>query len=356
MREVGIVFGLAVHGQGVPGGRFGLVRDGGRGSEQGEREDGGKAGSDHGSTPVGTGQRVDDPDSVGAAWHDQGIAADLPPFPQGPAVPQVMLTPPRIGDPHPEAHTIAPHRQISPPLIVLPARMASTRLPGKPLAEIAGRPMIAHVIERALAANLGPVVVACCEEEVARAATRAGARAVMTDPDLPSGSDRVWAAVRAMDPDGHHEIIINLQADLPTLDPVLIRDVLAPLADPAVDIATPVAVITDPAEYEAPSVVKAVVGFTPGTRRGRALYFSRLPVPGGDGPHYHHIGLYAYRRAALARFVGLPPSLLEQRERLEQLRALEDGQRIDAVLVDTVPLGVDTPEDLDRARAMIRAG
>jgi 3-deoxy-manno-octulosonate cytidylyltransferase (CMP-KDO synthetase) len=234
--------------------------------------------------------------------------------------------------------------------------MASARLPGKPLADIGGRPMIAHVIERALAANMGPVVVACCEEDVARAATRAGARAVMTDPDLPSGSDRVWAAVQAIDPEGRHEIIINVQADLPTLDPVLIRDVMAPLADPAVDIATPVAVITDDAEREDPSVVKAVVGFSPGTRRGRALYFSRLPVPGGDGPHYHHIGLYAFRRPALARFVALPPSILEQRERLEQLRALENGHRIDAVLVETVPLGVDTPEDLERARAILRAG
>lgn len=234
--------------------------------------------------------------------------------------------------------------------------MASTRLPGKPLADIGGRPMLAHVIERALAANMGPVVVACCEEEVARAATRAGARAVMTDPDLPSGSDRVWAAIRDLDPEGRHEVIINVQADLPTLDPVLIRDVMAPLADPAVDIATPVAVITDDAERQDPSVVKAVVGFAPGSKRARALYFSRLPAPGGDGPHYHHIGLYAFRRPALARFVALPPSVLEQRERLEQLRALENGHRIDAVLVETVPLGVDTPEDLERARAIIRAG
>lgn len=231
--------------------------------------------------------------------------------------------------------------------------MASTRLPGKPLADIAGRPMIAHVIERALAANLGPVVVACCEEEVARAAARAGARAVMTDPDLPSGSDRVWTAARSVDPEGAHQIVINVQADLPTLDPVLIRDVLAPLADPDVDIATPVAAIADDAERDDPSVVKAAVAFRPGTRRARALYFSRLPVPSGAGPHYHHIGLYAFRRPALARFVTLPPSPLEQRERLEQLRALEHGQRIDAVLVETVPLGVDTPEDLARARSLL---
>jgi 3-deoxy-manno-octulosonate cytidylyltransferase (CMP-KDO synthetase) len=234
--------------------------------------------------------------------------------------------------------------------------MGSTRLPGKPMADIGGQPMIAHVVARALEAHLGPVVVACCEEEVARAATRAGARAVMTAPDLPSGSDRVWAAVEAVDPEGHHDLIINLQADLPTLDPVLIRDVLAPLADPSVDIATPVARIVDPNEVTDPGVVKAVVAFAPGQKASRALYFSRQPVPGGDGPHYHHIGLYAFRRAALAQFVRLPPSTLEQRERLEQLRALENNMRIDAVLVDTVPLGVDTPEDLEKARRLLAGG
>lgn len=248
---------------------------------------------------------------------------------------------------------MAPQSRSSPPLIVLPARMASTRLPGKPMADIHGRPMIAHVVERALATRLGPVVVACCEEEVARAASRAGATAVMTDPDLPSGSDRVWAAAQAFDPAGQHDIIINVQADLPTLEPVLIRDVLSPLADPAVDIATPVARITDAAERDDPGVVKAVCGLAPGARHARALYFSRQPVPGGDGPLYHHIGLYAFRRAALSRFVDLPPSVLEQRERLEQLRALENGMRIEVALVETVPLGVDTPADLERARALL---
>jgi len=251
---------------------------------------------------------------------------------------------------------LAPRTRSAPPLIVLPARMASTRLPGKPLADIAGEPMIAHVVARALDAHVGPVVVACCEEEVARAASRAGARTVMTDPDLPSGSDRVWAAVRAVDPDGQHDLIINLQADLPTLDPVLLRDVLAPMADPAVDIATPVARITDPTEIADPGVVKAAVGLGPGRRVGRALYFSRLPVPWGEGPHYHHIGLYAYRRASLARFVAQPPTVLECRERLEQLRALEAGMRIDAVLVEAVPLGVDTPQDLETARRLLGAG
>ncbi|KAA5605014.1 3-deoxy-manno-octulosonate cytidylyltransferase [Roseospira marina] len=246
-----------------------------------------------------------------------------------------------------------PLRSAAPPLIVLPARMASTRLPGKPLADIAGQPMIAHVVARALDAHVGPVVVACCEDEVARAVTRAGARAVMTDPDLPSGSDRVWAAVQSVDPEGRHDLIINVQADLPTLDPVLIRDVLGPMSDPAVDIATPVAVISDPAEITDPSVVKAVMAQRRGHRAGRALYFSRQPVPHGDGPFLHHIGLYAYRRDALRRFVALPPSPLETRERLEQLRALEDGMRIDAVVVDTIPLGVDTEADLDRARRML---
>ncbi|WP_281242529.1 3-deoxy-manno-octulosonate cytidylyltransferase [Rhodospira trueperi] len=251
---------------------------------------------------------------------------------------------------------MAPLSRSAPPLIVLPARMGSTRLPGKPMADIGGQPMIAHVVARALEAHLGPVVVACCEQEVARAATRAGARAVMTDPDLPSGSDRAWAAVEAVDPEGHHDLIINLQADLPTLDPVLIRDVLAPLADPSVDIATPVARIVDPDEITDAGVVKAVVAFPPGRKASRALYFSRQPVPGGDGPHYHHIGLYAFRRAALAQFVRLPPSILEQRERLEQLRALENNMRIDAVLVDTVPLGVDTLEDLEKARRLLAGG
>ncbi len=241
----------------------------------------------------------------------------------------------------------------TPPLIVLPARMASTRLPGKPLADIHGRPMIAHVVERALAAHVGPVVVACCEAEVARVAARAGARTVMTDPNLPSGSDRVWAAAQAVDPKGHHEIVINVQADLPTLDPVLIRDAIAPLADPAVDIGTLVARINDPAELSDPGVVKAVVGLAPGTRIGRALYFSRSPVPGGEGPHFHHVGLYVYRRDALHTFVGLPPGVLERREGLEQLRALENHMRIDVMLVDTIPVGVDTPADLEKARALL---
>lgn len=238
-------------------------------------------------------------------------------------------------------------------LIVIPARMASTRLPGKPLAEIGGVPMIVQVWKRAMEAAVGPVLVACAEAEVAEAVRAAGGEAVMTDPDLPSGSDRVWQAVARFDPQERFDIVINVQGDLPTLDPALVHAALAPLDDPAVDIATLMAAITDPAERDNPNVVKAIVGLPQGRRRGRALYFTRATAPTGEGPLYHHIGLYAYRRAALARFVALPPGVLETRERLEQLRALEAGMRIDAVLVDTVPLGVDTPADLETARRLL---
>lgn len=238
------------------------------------------------------------------------------------------------------------------PLIVIPARMAASRLPGKPLADIAGKPMIVHVLERAEDAALGPVVVACADAEIAHAVEAAGGRAVMTDPDLPSGSDRALAAVEQVDPEGAHDVVVNLQGDLPTLAPEAIAAVLAPLGDPAVDIATLVARIGDPAERDDPNVVKAALDFGDG-RTARALYFSRNPVPAGEGPLYHHIGIYAFRRAALARFVSLPPSGLEQRERLEQLRALEAGMRIDAALIDDVPLGVDTEADLEKARSLL---
>ncbi|MCA1973564.1 MAG: 3-deoxy-manno-octulosonate cytidylyltransferase [Caenispirillum sp.] len=240
-------------------------------------------------------------------------------------------------------------------LVVIPARMASTRLPGKPLADIAGRPMIVQVWQRALEAAVGPVLVACAEPEIAEAVRAAGGEAVLTDPDLPSGSDRVWQAVERFDPQGRFDVIVNVQGDLPTLDPALVRAALEPLADPAVDVATLIAEIADPAERDNPNVVKAICGLAPGVRRARALYFTRATAPTGDGPLYHHIGLYAYRRDALARFVALPPAVLETRERLEQLRALEAGMRIDAVLVDTVPLGVDTPEDLEKARRILSA-
>ncbi|WP_019645533.1 3-deoxy-manno-octulosonate cytidylyltransferase [Novispirillum itersonii] len=241
------------------------------------------------------------------------------------------------------------------PLVVIPARMASTRLPGKPLADIAGAPMIVQVWRRAMEAGIGPVLVACAEAEIADAVTAAGGQAVLTDPDLPSGSDRVWQAVLRFDPQARHDVIVNVQGDLPTLDPALVRAALEPLADPAVDLATLVAEITEPEERTNPNVVKAVTGLDRTGRQGRALYFTRATAPWGDGPLWHHIGLYAYRRSALERFVSLPPSPLEQREKLEQLRALENGMRIDCVRVDTVPLGVDTPADLEKARQILSA-
>ena len=241
------------------------------------------------------------------------------------------------------------------PVIVIPARMASRRLPGKPLADIHGEAMIVHVWRRARDADLGPVVVACAEAEIAAAVEAAGGRAVMTRPDHPSGSDRVHEALGAIDAKERHDAVINVQGDLPTIEPEAIRAALAPLDEPAVDIATLVAAIVDPAEAKDEDVVKAAISFGDGAPVGRALYFSRATVPTSDGPLYHHIGIYGYRRAALARFVQLPPGVLEQRERLEQLRALENGMRIDAAVVATVPLGVDTPADLERARAMISA-
>jgi 3-deoxy-manno-octulosonate cytidylyltransferase (CMP-KDO synthetase) len=240
-------------------------------------------------------------------------------------------------------------------LIMIPARMASVRLPGKPLADIAGMPMIVHVLRRAEAARLGPVVVATDDETIATAVEKAGGRALMTRADHVSGSDRIHEALGVVDPERRAAIVVNVQGDLPTLDPAAINAALRPLADPAVDIATIAAEITRHDERTNPNVVK-VVGSPIGADRLRALYFTRATAPYGDGPLYHHIGLYAYRRAALERFVKLPPSPLEQRERLEQLRALEAGMRIDVAIVDAVPLGVDTPEDLERARRMFNGG
>lgn len=239
------------------------------------------------------------------------------------------------------------------PVVVIPARLAATRLPDKPLADINGEPMIVHVWRRAMEADIGPVIVAAAESIVADAVRAAGGQAVLTAPALPSGSDRIHRALEEADPDGRHDAVINLQGDLPTIDPASVRASLAPLADGAVDIATLAAIITRDEERVSPNVVKAVVGLGEGQTIGRALYFTRVTAPWGDGPLYHHIGLYAYRRAALTRFVSLPPGVLERREKLEQLRALEAGMRIDVALVDTVPLGVDTPADLDRARAML---
>ncbi len=226
--------------------------------------------------------------------------------------------------------------------------MASTRLPGKPLADIAGRPLIAHVLDRAAEAGVGPVLVACCEEEVAAAVQAAGGNAAMTEPDLPSGSDRIRAALDDFDPDRRFGRVVNLQGDLPTVPPGDIRAALALLDDPEVDIGTVAARIVREEERTNPNVVKAVFGAD-----GRALYFTRATAPAGPGPLFHHIGLYAWRRAALERFTALPPSPLEQREKLEQLRALEAGMRVAVAVVDSVPLGVDTPADLARARELL---
>src|SRR3984957_12363123 len=237
-------------------------------------------------------------------------------------------------------------------LVLIPARMAATRLPGKPLLDIAGLPMIVHVLRRAEAAKIGRVAVATDTPDIAAAVTAHGGEAVMTRADHPSGSDRIYEALCTLDPRGEADIVINLQGDFPTISPDNIRDVLAPLADPAVDIATLAAEIHTEEESTNPNVVKAI-GAPIGARRLRALYFTRATAPWGDGPRYHHIGLYAYRRAALERFVALPPSALERQEKLEQLRALEAGMRIDIAVVDTVPRGVDTPADLETTRRIL---
>jgi 3-deoxy-manno-octulosonate cytidylyltransferase (CMP-KDO synthetase) len=234
-------------------------------------------------------------------------------------------------------------------LVLIPARMASTRLPDKPLLDIAGLPMIVHVLRRAEAACIGRVALATDTAEIAAVAKAHGFEAVMTRPDHASGSDRIFEALEKLDPGGEAEIVLNLQGDFPTIAPGNIRDVLSPLSDPAVDIATLAAAIHTEEESQNPNVVKAV-GSPISERRLRALYFTRATAPWGEGPRYHHIGLYAYRRAALERFVGLPPSPLERQEKLEQLRALEAGMRIDVTIVDTVPRGVDTLSDLETAR------
>ena len=239
------------------------------------------------------------------------------------------------------------------PIVIIPARMASSRLPGKPLALIAGFPMVVHVLRRAQAAGIGPVAVACAEAAIADVVRHAGGTAVLTDPALPSGSDRVQAALALLDPERRHDVVVNVQGDTPTLDPAALRAVLAPLADPSIDIATLVTPIAGAEEAANPSFVKAACTFENGAAMARALYFSRAPVPSGDGPLWHHIGLYAFRRDALARFVALPPSALERREGLEQLRALEGGMRIACARVPHGPFGVDTPADLERARALL---
>ena len=237
-------------------------------------------------------------------------------------------------------------------LVLIPARMAATRLPGKPLLDIAGLPMIVHVLRRAEAAQIGRVAVATDTPEIAAAVTSHGGEAIMTRADHPSGSDRIYEALGKLDPGGETEIVVNLQGDFPTIRPDNIRGVLGPLADPAVDIATLAAQIHTEEEDTNPNVVK-VVGSPISAHRLRALYFTRATAPWGEGPRYHHIGLYAYRRAALERFVTLAPSALERREKLEQLRAIEAGMRIDVTVVDTVPRGVDTPADLVTTRQLL---
>lgn len=260
------------------------------------------------------------------------------------------------------------------PVVIVPARLAATRFPDKPLADIHGVPMIVQVLRRAMEADIGPVLVACGDREIADAVEAAGGKAVMTDPGHPSGSDRVHEALGLFDPDRRYNTVVNIQGDLPTIDPGVIAAVLDPFDVEEVDITTLAVEITEARERTDPNVVKAVIaladagvgagvgagadaGANAKARIGRALYFSRATVPAvAEGPHYHHIGLYGFRRDALDRFVALPPGRLELLERLEQLRALEAGMRIDVALVDTVPLGVDTPADLDRARALLAPG
>ena len=237
-------------------------------------------------------------------------------------------------------------------LILIPARMQATRLPGKPLKNIAGEPMIVHVWRRACEANCGPVVVATDDEAIAGAIAKVGGEAIMTRADHPSGSDRICEALEKYDPDKKFNTVINLQGDLPVLDPEIVRQCAALLSDDEVDISTLVAEITDESEKTNPNVVK-MVGTKISETRQKALYFTRATAPYGDGPLYHHIGIYGYKRQSLERFITLPPSPLEMREKLEQLRALEAGMRIDVAIVETHPLGVDTPEDLEKARKIL---
>lgn len=234
-------------------------------------------------------------------------------------------------------------------VVVIPARLASTRLPNKPLADIHGRPMIAWMVEIARAANAGPVLVAAAEEEVAEAALKAGANVTLTDPDLPSGSDRVYAALQAFDPGGRFDVVVNLQGDMPTMRAADVARAVAALRDGA-DIATLVSPSSDEEERNNPNLVKAIRAAD-----GRCLYFTRSPAPHGEGPIERHVGIYVYTRDALARFVAAPPSPLELREKLEQLRALEMGMMIRADAIEDFPKGVDSPPDLEAARKVLRA-
>ena len=242
------------------------------------------------------------------------------------------------------------------PIIMIPARMASTRLPNKPLADIHGKPMIVHVMERALESKLGRVVIACGDPEIKVVIEKAGGEAVLTDPALPSGSDRILQALNIIDPKHEYDAVINVQGDLPTLEPKLIKTAFDLLQDTTVSIGTLGAIITKESEKTNSSVVKAVaeIDFNAGQKHGRALYFTRTTAPHGDGPLLHHIGLYAYKRLELKKFVSARPSVLEKREKLEQLRALALGMRIEIAVVDTIPLGLDTAEDLEMARQLLK--
>lgn len=241
---------------------------------------------------------------------------------------------------------------MSDPIVIIPARLAATRLPNKPLADIAGEPMIVHVWRRAMEAGIGPVAVATDAPAIAQVVEKVGGRAVMTRADHASGSDRIAEAVDKLDPEGRHDVVVNVQGDFPTIDPRSIAAAAAPLLDKGVDVATLVSIISREDERTNPNVVK-MIGTEVAPGRFRALYFTRATAPTGEGPLWHHIGVYAYRRRALKTFVSLPPSPLETRERLEQLRAIEAGFRIDAVVVDGVPFGVDTPEQLEEARRLL---
>jgi 3-deoxy-manno-octulosonate cytidylyltransferase (CMP-KDO synthetase) len=240
------------------------------------------------------------------------------------------------------------------PIILIPARMAATRLPGKPLAEIEGAPMIVRVLRQAEAAGAGPVAVAAGDSAIVEAVRAAGGRAVLTDPALPSGSDRILAALAELDPEGRHDVVVNLQGDMPFVAPEVLAHCVALLArEPACDIATVVAPESSPADRANPDVVKAVLALQPDGKSGRALYFTRSTLY-GEGAIWRHIGIYGYRRAALERFNTAPTSPLEQREKLEQLRALELGLSIWAAVAETAPISVDTPADLEAARAYAR--
>lgn len=242
------------------------------------------------------------------------------------------------------------------PIVVIPARMASTRLPGKPLADIGGVPMIVRVWKKAVEADIGPVVVAAGDKEIQQAVEAAGGRAVMTPANLPSGSDRVWAALNAVDRSFEHDLVVNLQGDLPTFDPVCIRAAIDAMVTTGGEIGTCAAETEDPADADNPDLPKLVATWDVGRTRGRVHYFSRSRIPSGKGPWNLHVGLYVYRREALQRFVGLQPSALEQREKLEQLRAIEAGMFMAAGRVAEMPLSVDTPADLEKARAAVARG